>query len=257
MPVWALLPAAANLSARSKALSVQCGRHDHRRHRSRRRKTPLRPDRADRRHGYIHQCRRAQDLPTPDLDDSRTSTTLRTNVDGFARLTAAAYRYYRDTANVSQGQIAAITSVAGTKGSAWRQPTARASGSSSRFIDALEQLAYQQQVNVRLHRHPARICRHSPLAGGRDYPTAYDRRQVAPLIETAILRRRRVHTVTAGVRSTHYGEWCRSGYGVISGSTGDSLTARTLSLTGRSTHRHSPLRSNRSICSAATRYPPG
>lgn len=84
----------------------------------------------------------------PDLDDSRISTTLRTNVDGFARLTAAAYRYYRDTANVSQGQIAAITSVAGTKGIGVAAAYSASKRFQQSFIDALEQLAYQQQVNV-------------------------------------------------------------------------------------------------------------
>lgn len=52
----------------------------------------------------------------PELDDTRLDNTLQTNVVGFARIIAAAYKYYRDTASARPGQIAAITSVAGTKG---------------------------------------------------------------------------------------------------------------------------------------------
>ncbi len=129
----------------------------------------------------------------PDLDDSRISTTLRTNVDGFARLTAAAYRYYRDTANVSQGQIAAITSVAGTKGIGVAAAYSASKRFQQSFIDALEQL--QQQVNVAFTDIRPGFVDTPLLAGGRDYPMLMTVDKVAPLIETAILRRRRVYTV--------------------------------------------------------------
>ena len=52
----------------------------------------------------------------PDMEDERVTTTLDTNVTGFARITAAAYKYYKSTANRPPGHIAAITSIAGTKG---------------------------------------------------------------------------------------------------------------------------------------------
>lgn len=131
----------------------------------------------------------------PDLDDSRIASTLRTNVDGFARLTAAAYRYYRDTANVSRGQIAAITSIAGTKGIGIAAAYSASKRFQQSFIDALEQLAYQQQVNVAFTDIRPGFVDTPLLAGGRDYPMLMSVDKVAPLIETAILRRRRVYTV--------------------------------------------------------------
>ncbi|MDE5920774.1 MAG: SDR family NAD(P)-dependent oxidoreductase [Paramuribaculum sp.] len=131
----------------------------------------------------------------PDLDDSRIASTLRTNVDGFARLTAAAYRYYRDTANVSRGQIAAITSIAGTKGIGIAAAYSASKRFQQSFIDALEQLAYQQQVNVAFTDIRPGFVDTPLLAGGRDYPMLMSVDKVAPLIETAILRQRRVYTV--------------------------------------------------------------
>lgn len=131
----------------------------------------------------------------PDLDDAKLSTTLRTNVEGFARLTAAAYRYYRDTANVSQGQIAAITSVAGTKGIGVAAAYSASKRFQQTFLNALEQLAYQQQVNVAFTDIRPGFVDTPLLAEGRDYPMLMTVDRVAPLIETAILRCRRVYTV--------------------------------------------------------------
>ena len=48
----------------------------------------------------------------PELDDARIVNTLEVNVVGFARIVAEAYKYFRATASVEQGQIAVITSVA-------------------------------------------------------------------------------------------------------------------------------------------------
>ncbi len=51
-----------------------------------------------------------------ELVDNSVRTTLDVNVVGFARIVAAAYRYFRQTASLTPGRIAAITSVAATKG---------------------------------------------------------------------------------------------------------------------------------------------
>ena len=49
----------------------------------------------------------------PDLDPSIELSTVRTNGEGFVRMVTAAYRYFRTQ---GRGHIAAITSVAGTRG---------------------------------------------------------------------------------------------------------------------------------------------
>ena len=131
----------------------------------------------------------------PELKDSTLTDTLQTNVVGFARIIAAAYKYFRDTANLHPGQIAAITSVAGTKGIG----VAAAYSSSKRFqqmfINSLEQLAYRQQVNVKFTDIRPGFVRTPILNNDKDYPMIMSVDYAAPLIEKAILKRKRVAVI--------------------------------------------------------------
>lgn len=127
----------------------------------------------------------------PDLDSVKLRTTLETNVVGFAEIVAAAYRYYRRTANVRQGQIAAITSVAGIR---CLGPAAAYSSSKrfqQMFLDSLEQLSYRQQVNVAFTDIRPGFVRTELLNPDKDYPLLMSVDYVAPRIEAAILHRRR------------------------------------------------------------------
>lgn len=130
-----------------------------------------------------------------DLDAVLTNITLQTNVAGFARITNAAYRYFRDTADTTPGQIAAITSVAGTKGIG----IAAAYSASKRFgrtyLDALEQLAYTEHVNVRFTDIRPGFVRTPLLDPSKSYPMIMSVDYVAPRIERAIARRRRVAVI--------------------------------------------------------------
>ncbi|MBD5330756.1 MAG: SDR family NAD(P)-dependent oxidoreductase [Bacteroides sp.] len=131
----------------------------------------------------------------PALDDAITRRILDTNVTGFARILNAAYKYFRDTASVTPGQIAAITSVAGTKGIG----TASAYSASKRFqqiyIDALDQLAHQQHVNVRFTDIRPGFVRTPFLDPDKNYPMSMSTLRAARLIEEAILRGRRRATI--------------------------------------------------------------
>lgn len=130
-------------------------------------------------------------LQDPELTDQKIHNTLDVNVVGFARITAAAYRYFRFTANLHQGQIAAITSVAAT-----RPMGIAASYSSSKrfqqhFLSSLEQLAYNQQVNVAFTDIRPGFIATDLLDQSKDYPMTMTLDYAAPLIELAILKRRR------------------------------------------------------------------
>lgn len=131
----------------------------------------------------------------PELDITHEVATVQTNVVGFTRIVLAAYRYFRDTANEGPGRIAAITSVASTKGIG----TAAAYSASKRFqrtyLEALEQLANRQQVNVRFTDVRPGFIRTPLLRADRTYPMIMDLDYAAPLIEAAILKGRRVATV--------------------------------------------------------------
>ena len=128
----------------------------------------------------------------PDLDDRRLDTTLQTNVVGFGRIVAAAYKYYKQTANRLPGQIAAITSVAGIKGIGVSAAYSSSKKFQQTFINSLEQLAYQQQVNVKFTDIRPGFIRTPLLDSDREYPMCMSVDYAAPLIETAVLKRRRV-----------------------------------------------------------------
>ncbi|MDE7412001.1 MAG: SDR family NAD(P)-dependent oxidoreductase [Paramuribaculum sp.] len=129
------------------------------------------------------------------LDEVRTRQTLTTNVLGFTAIVDAAFNYFRDTANLAPGQIAVITSIAGTKG----MGAAAAYSASKRYewiyIDALEQLAHIQHVNVRFTDIRPGFVRTSLLDPDKSYPMIMSVDYAAPRIERAIDRHRRVAVI--------------------------------------------------------------
>lgn len=131
----------------------------------------------------------------PDLNLRKEVNMLETNVVGWARIIATAYRYYRDTPGGAPGQIAAITSVASTAGIG----VAAAYSASKRFqrtyLTALEQLARRQKVDVAVTEIRPGFIRTPLLDADRDYPMMMSIDYAVPMIELAILRRQRVATV--------------------------------------------------------------
>lgn len=131
----------------------------------------------------------------PTLELSKETTTLNTNVTGFARIVSAAYRYFAATRNNEPGRIAAITSVAGTKGIG----VAAAYSASKRFqrtyIDALEQLAHRRGDNIRFTDIRPGFIRTPLLDPAKDYPMIMSEEYAVPLIVHAILAGKRVATV--------------------------------------------------------------
>lgn len=128
----------------------------------------------------------------PLLVDAKTTSILRTNVLGMARITAAAYNYYKDTANVTPGHIAVITSVAGDRPLGVAAAYSASKAFQQRFLGALEQLARQQHVNVKITDVRPGFVDTPLLDGSRRYPMTMSVGHVAPLVEEAVLRGRRV-----------------------------------------------------------------
>ena len=128
----------------------------------------------------------------PALDSARDEETLRTNVIGFSRIITAAYKYYRDTANLHRGHIAAITSVAGTKGIGVSATYSASKRYQWTFLQAIDQLAHQQHVNVAVTDiRPGFVD--TPLLGThKSYPMEMSVDYVAPRLEKAMLRGKRV-----------------------------------------------------------------
>lgn len=131
----------------------------------------------------------------PDLDSGKVIKTLRVNVEGFARIMVAAYKYFRDTANVHKGQICAITSIAGTKGIGVSAAYSASKRFEQTFINALEQLAYSRQVNVGFTDIRPGFIRTALLDPDRKYPMEMTLDYAVRRIELAILLRKRVAVI--------------------------------------------------------------
>ena len=71
--------------------------------------------------------------------------TAATNVEGFIRMTNAAYHYFKKQGH---GHIAIISSVAGTKGLGAAPAYSATKGFQNTYIDALDQLARMQKLNI-------------------------------------------------------------------------------------------------------------
>ncbi len=128
----------------------------------------------------------------PELHDGELAGTLSVNVTGFARLTAAAYRYFRNNADVTKAQIAAITSVAATKGIGVSAAYSASKKFQQTFLQALDQLAHSQHVNLSITDIRPGFIRTDLLNPNRSYPMIMSVDHAARLIEKAILSRRRI-----------------------------------------------------------------
>lgn len=131
----------------------------------------------------------------PELNIGKDEATIAVNVTGFTRIINAAYRYFKATANVSRGRIAAITSVGGTKGLGVSAAYSASKRYQWTYLQAIDQLAHSQHVNVSITDIRPGFVDTPLLQGNRNYPMLMTVDHVAPLIEKAIMQRRRVATI--------------------------------------------------------------
>lgn len=131
----------------------------------------------------------------PELNTQTITDTLKVNVLGFSRIVADAYKYYRATANRHPGRIAVITSIAATKGIGVWSAYSSSKRYQQTFINALEQLAFRQQVNVRFTDIRPGFVRTDLLDASKQYPMEMPVDYAARRIELAILRGKRVAVI--------------------------------------------------------------
>ena len=81
----------------------------------------------------------------PKLDEDIEVRTAETNVSGFIRVVAAAYRYFETKGS---GHIAVISSIAGTKGLGSAPSYSATKQFQNTYIDALAQLSRMTKVNI-------------------------------------------------------------------------------------------------------------
>lgn len=127
------------------------------------------------------------------LDPDREAEIVETNATGFARMIDTAYRYMRN--NGIAGQIAAVTSVAGTKGIGRLSAYSASKSFDQAYLTALQQLAYTERSGIRFTDiRPG--WTHTPLLiPGVKYPMEMDVRYVAVEALRAIVKKKRVAVI--------------------------------------------------------------
>lgn len=137
---------------------------------------------------YIHAA--GIGYKNPDLDTDFEVSTIETNTVGFARMVSTAYRYFRDRRK--GGQIAAISSVAGTKGIGSMAAYSASKRFDSTYLTALEQLNRRQGAGIYFTDIRPGWVRTPLLVAGEKYMMEMSLEEVVPQILEAIIHRRRV-----------------------------------------------------------------
>lgn len=115
--------------------------------------------------------------------------TAATNVEGFIRMTNAAYHYFEKQGH---GHLAVISSIAGTKGLGAAAAYSATKGFQHMYMDALDQLSRMQKLNISFTDiRPGFVA--TPLLKYQDkYPMLMQAPIVALDIVSAIKRKKRV-----------------------------------------------------------------
>lgn len=129
----------------------------------------------------------------PTLNIDTELNTTQTNVVGFTRIVDTAFNYFRNRPHdKNPGQIAIISSIAGTMGLGIAPSYSATKRYQQHYIDALEQLAHFEKVNIKFTDiRPGFVdtpllnnCRRFPMLMSVDYATTR--------ITKAILKQRRI-----------------------------------------------------------------
>ena len=118
--------------------------------------------------------------------------TLETNGTGFVRMVGAAYRYM---AAHGGGHIAVISSIAGTKGLGPAPAYSATKAMQNTYIEALEQLANAQGLNIRFTDLRPGFVDTDLLNDGNSYPLLLNKVAVARDMLSSIRHRRHVRVI--------------------------------------------------------------
>lgn len=116
----------------------------------------------------------------PDLKLEDEITTIETNAVGFARMTSTAYKYFRETRRA--GHIAAITSVAGTRGMGPIASYSSTKKFGQTYLEALQQLAHLQKLNIKFTDVRPGWIRTPLMDPDQEYPLTMKLSYAGPLI---------------------------------------------------------------------------
>lgn len=123
--------------------------------------------------------------------------TMDTNAMGFTRMIGAAYRYFAER---GEGHIAAITSIAGTKGLGPAPAYSATKALQATYLQALEQQARQRKLNIHFTDIRPGFVDTALLQGSFRYPMLMRPEEVARDIVDSLNRQRHVRVIDARYR---------------------------------------------------------
>ena len=115
--------------------------------------------------------------------------TAATNVEGFIRMTNAAYHYFEEQ---GYGHLAVISSIAGTKGLGAAPAYSATKGFQNIYMDALDQLARMKKLNIQFTDIRPGFVATPLLNNQKKYPMLMEAPIVALDIVSAIEKKKRV-----------------------------------------------------------------
>lgn len=121
------------------------------------------------------------------LDPAIESATVRTNTLGFTVLVVAAYHYFKEQGG---GQLAVISSIAGTKGLGAAPAYSATKRYQNTYIEALDQLAQMENIPIRFTDIRPGFVKTALLKNGK-YPMLMEPEYAARKIVKAIEQKKR------------------------------------------------------------------
>lgn len=124
----------------------------------------------------------------PELDPAIELRTVQTNTEGFTRLVTAAFNYF---ARRGEGHIAAVTSIAGTRGLGSAPSYSASKRFQNIYLDSLAQLARIRRLHIRFTDIRPGFVDTDLLSDGHRYPMLMRPERVAARILKALTHRER------------------------------------------------------------------
>ena len=128
----------------------------------------------------------------PSLEADIEMATVNTNAMGFTRMIGSAYRYMAENGG---GHIAAITSIAGTKGLGPAPSYSATKAFQNTYLQALEQLANTQDLHIRFTDIRPGFVDTALLGDDNHYPMMLTKEDVAKEIVKAIHHKDHVRVI--------------------------------------------------------------
>ena len=125
----------------------------------------------------------------PTLETGLELATAATNVEGFIRMTNAAFHYFEQQGH---GHLAVISSIAGTKGLGAAPAYSATKGFQNIYMDALDQLARMKKLNIQFTDIRPGFVATPLLNNQKKYPMLMEAPIVALDIVSTIEKKKRV-----------------------------------------------------------------